>query len=304
MPRLKHAIHPTGDYAMSTRFLALAFAAAGSLLAACARDTTTTGPAIPAHPRTITYGTTDATNTYSNVGAFIVRRSDGQIFPFCSGTLIAASVFLTAAHCTQYFLTQLAPNGFTAFVSFENPIPWGPLTSSRTKLLPAVAVISNPNYNRSQDDAGDIGVVTLNDRGTRGIAAATLPALNVLARLAAQGTLQTSQFTAVGYGVQERSTGGGTPGYADQNPEPRLYAFSSYLSLGNGFLRLSQNPSTGDGGSCFGDSGGPVFLDIVGTRTLVATTVSGDAVCRATSSNQRLDTRSSRSFLGQYVSLP
>src|ERR1051325_2230465 len=256
---------------MSTRFLTL-FVTAGALLAGCARDTSTTGPAIPAHPRTITYGSTDASNTYRNAGAFVVKRADGKIFPLCSGTLISATVFLTAAHCTAYFLDVVAPDGFTAFVSFDNPIPWGPLTNSSTNLLSAVSVVTNPNYNLSKNDASDMGVITLNASGTSGITPARLPALNALASLAASRALKDAQFTAVGYGVQDRVTGGGQPTYGDQNPVPRMFAFSSYLSLGNGFLRLSQNPSTGDGGTCYGDSGGPVFLNIGGNRTLVATT--------------------------------
>ena len=57
----------------------------------------------------ITYGQVDTTNAYSNVGAFIVQSPDGlRIFPLCSGTLIAPTVFLTASHCTSYFTNVLS----------------------------------------------------------------------------------------------------------------------------------------------------------------------------------------------------
>ena len=98
--------------------------------------------------------------------------------------------------------------------------------------------------------------------------------------------------------------GGGTPFFQDQNPVPRRYAFSSFSSLNQAFLKLSQNSATGDGGTCFGDSGGPNFVTVGAKLVLVATTVKGDEACRSTNVDYRLDTRAARTFLGQYVSLP
>ena len=103
--------------------------------------------------------------------------------------------------------------------------------------------------------------------------------------------------TAVGYGVQNRVVGGGVPYFQDVNPIPRMYAFSSFNSLNGGYLRLSQNPSTGNGGTCYGDSGGPNFLDLNGEQILVGITITGDAVCRSTNVVYRLDTPSAQGFL-------
>src|SRR6185295_4136220 len=101
----------------------------------------------------ITYGFVDSNNTYSNVGAFIVKSpTTGQIFPICSGTMITANVFLTASHCTIFFEQDLALRGFTAYVSLDGSIPFGDLTSGKTKLLPVSHVVTNPNYNQSQSD--------------------------------------------------------------------------------------------------------------------------------------------------------
>ena len=83
-----------------------------------------------------------------------------------------------------------------------------------------------------------------------------------------------------------------------------MYAFASYNALNKGYLRLSQNPAGENGGACYGDSGGPNFVDVGGVRILAATTVRGDAVCRSTNVVYRLDTESAREFLGQYVTLP
>ena len=41
-----------------------------------------------------------------------------------------------------------------------------------------------------------------------------------------------------------------------------------------------MNPSTGNGGTCYGDSGGPNFLGT--TNIIAAITITGDAVCRST----------------------
>ena len=66
-----------------------------------------------------------------------------------------------------------------------------------------------------------------------------------------------------------------------------------------------MNPSLGNGGTCTGDSGGPNFLGDNGeTNILAATTVTGDAACKSTNVDYRLDTASARWFLGQYVDLP
>src|SRR6266536_5264605 len=124
----------------------------------------------PSRSRAITYGFIDSNNTYSNTGAFIVKSpTTGQIFPICSGTLIAPNVFLTASHCTAYFENDLAPLGFTAFVSFDNPIPFGNLTSNQTKLIPVTQVVTNPNFNQAQSDTGDIAVLLVSATKTGGI---------------------------------------------------------------------------------------------------------------------------------------
>lgn len=253
----------------------------------------------------ITYGFVDTTDSFSNVGAFIVRSpTTGEIFPICSGTLIAPSVFLTASHCTLFFTDVLAPLGFTAFVSFDNPIPFGDLTSRKTRLIAAEQVISNPNFSQRQDDPGDIAVIIVDDKQTRGRVPANLPPAGLLDQLMAADGLRDAVFTNVGYGLQNRVVGGGLPFFQDLNPVPRMFSFSSFNALNQAFLRLSQNPATGDGGTCFGDSGGPQFLNVNGTRFIVSITITGDAVCRATNVVYRLDIPSARSFLAQFVTLP
>jgi V8-like Glu-specific endopeptidase len=253
----------------------------------------------------ITYGYVDSNDLFPNTGAFIVRSgATGNIYPICSGTLISPTAFLTASHCTAYFTQELAPAGYTAYISFDNPIPFGDLTSNRTRLIAVTQVITNPGYNQSQSDSGDIGLLLVPARSTRGIGPAALPALNLLDQLATRNGLTNTVYTAVGYGLQNRVVGGGVPYFQDQNPIPRMYSFSGFNALNGSYLRLSQNPSTGNGGTCFGDSGGPNFLKVNGDSTVVAITITGDSVCRSTNVDYRTDTASARNFLGSYVPLP
>lgn len=243
----------------------------------------------------ITYGFVDTNNIYSNVGAFIVKAPTGEIYPICSGSLITPDVFLTASHCTQYFTNVLAPLGYTAYVSFDQSIPFGSLTSNKTKLYAVENVVTNPNYNQSQSDSGDIAVLIL-ESTVRGITPVTLPECGLLDYLVAQNGLKNAVFTNAGYGLQNRVVGGGVPYYQDLNPIPRMYSFSSFNSLNGGYLRLSQNPSTGNGGTCFGDSGGPNFLTVGGQQIQVSITITGDSVCRSTNVVYRLDTASAQAF--------
>ena len=245
----------------------------------------------------ITYGFIDSNNTFANTGAFIVKSPEtGQIFPICSGTMITPNVFLTASHCTLFFQRDLAPEGYVAYVSLDGSIPFGPLTSNKTQLLSVAHVVTNPNYNPAQSDSGDIAILIL-QRDVRGVTPATLPACGLLDQLVAQNGLKSAVFTPVGYGVQNRVVGGGVPFFQDLNPIPRMFSFSSFNSLNGGYLRLSQNQSTGNGGTCFGDSGGPNFLTVNGKQTLVAITITGDSVCRSTNVDYRVDIASAQAFL-------
>ena len=73
-------------------------------------------------------------------------------------------------------------------------------------------------------------------------------------------------------------------------------------SINQSWLRISMNPSHGDGGTCYSDSGGPSFLGA--SDIVAATTITGDSVCRSTNVDYRLDTPSARNFLAPYVALP
>jgi secreted trypsin-like serine protease len=244
--------------------------AAGALVAALAA-------AAPA--AAITNGVPDG-ERHPNVGGLVAPTaySDGT-WIYCSGTLIAPTVFLTAAHCGE--------DGEAVRVTFDTAYKDGDRVYAGT-------FQADPLYNQSQSDPHDIAVVVL-DKAVRGIAPARLPAAGSPARLPSN-----QLFTSVGYGAYEVTNQPG--GHQYLYDDVRMVATGTLNSISPSWLRISMNPSTGNGGTCYGDSGGPNFL---GTTDIVAAnTITGDAVCRSTNVDYRLDTASARAFLAQYVRLP
>jgi V8-like Glu-specific endopeptidase len=227
----------------------------------------------------VTNGTFDG-NAHPNVGGLVspTQYADGT-WIYCSGTLISPTVVLTAAHC--------ATDGEDVGVTFDPAYQAGDTVYYGT-------FHADPLYPGNQSDAHDIAVVVL-DEAVTGITPARLPEAGSLSTLSS-----TQRFTSVGYGAYEVTRGPG--GHQYLYDDRRMVATGELNAVNKTWLRLSMNPSTGNGGTCYGDSGGPNFLG--STDIVAAITITGDAICRATNVDYRLDTASARAFLGQYVVLP
>jgi len=246
----------------------------------------------------ITFGQPDG-NLHPNVGALLADWDPDSPGPdiLCSGTLIAPTVFLTAAHCTA----DLAAEGITqVWVTFAPA--YDEDSTSLAGLVAASSYVTNPEYGSGgASDTHDIAVVLL-AQAPAGITPARLPTAGLLDQLKAAHTLDDRTFTAVGYGtVREDKTGGPHSLFFDG---VRRYALQHALNVEKAWLLLSMNPSTGNGGTCYGDSGGPHFLGGVDSNLIVSITITGDAWCRATDKTYRLDTASARDFLDDFVALP
>jgi secreted trypsin-like serine protease len=231
----------------------------------------------------ITYGSPDG-NAHPEVGALLAPQaySDGT-WTTCSGTLISATVFLTAAHCDQG-VSRVAVTFDSDYNSKTGTTHWG-------------TWYADSGYNQAQSDPQDIAVVVF-DKAVKGIAPARLPKAGSL-----DSVQHGDRFTSVGYGAQSVTIDKGpTFHYADT----RFVATGGLNSLTPSWLRISMNPAKGDGGTCYGDSGGPNFLGAGSTETniVAGTTITGDSMCRATNVDYRMDTASARAFLGRFVKLP
>jgi Trypsin len=221
---------------------------------------------------------------HPEVGALLapVPFSDGT-WAECTGTLISPTVFLTAAHC-DLGLSRVA-------VTFNSSY------HSATGTTYVGTWHADSAFDNSASDPHDLAVVVF-DTPVTGIAPARLPAAGSLDNLP-----KSTRFTSVGYGAQSATIDHGRVfHYADI----RYVASGGLNSITKSWLRISMNASHGDGGTCYGDSGGPNFLGAGPTETniVAGATVTGDTPCKATNVDYRLDTPSARAFLGEFVTLP
>jgi Trypsin len=258
----------------------------------------------------ITFGEPDG-NGHPNVGALLSDFGGGPV-PVCSGSLIAPDVFLTAAHCivvTNQFAEEegVEPNFLVSFDSVLGEWPEGQVDLQNFDLAPGVTLISGEPFFDERFGTGgastpfDIGVVILDT--PVGIEPVDLPTEGYLSDLSAQHDLRTQRFAAVGYGaVREDFTGGFANLLTDV--VQRRVATQSAINLQKQWFLLSMNPNTGSAGTCYGDSGGPHFIDSVDPNLQVSITITGDAVCKATDLTYRLDTPEAREFLSEFVTLP
>jgi hypothetical protein len=269
---------------------------AGFAAAAMACTDRPTPTAIPDRPSPIVNGEPTG-SAYPSVGALVfdwweplgVINGDDQ---WCTGSLISPTVFLTAAHCV---VGPDTPSGTQFYVSFAPD-----LLVRNAKFIKATGYTFDPLYGHDQANLHDLAVIFLPTSATKGMTPLQLPAAGELDRLAAQGALSKTLFVNVGYGTSANRTG--VPSLFWDGK--RNVSKSEFMGLQPTWLGLLMNEAaTGQGGDCYGDSGGPKFLD-GNPNKIYATVTTGDYWCRATTWDWRLDTPEARAFLGRFVALP
>jgi hypothetical protein len=239
----------------------------------------------------ITWGEPDT--EHKNVGAMVVDWPGYGPWQVCSGTLIDERVFLTAGHCTSGW----EGTGVETFwVNFDQD------ALNELTLLEVEEVITHPDYYWGpQSNPHDVGVLILKEP-VAGITPAPLPEEGFLDDLDEQGLLKKgkdrAKFIIVGYG--------GTlywPPPEIVYEDKRQFSVSEHQALLKSWLRMSQNQATGEGGSCYGDSGGPAFYQDpeTGEETLVGITSWGDVPCVATGFNYRVDIADTLDFIDEVI---
>ncbi|MGM9470621.1 S1 family peptidase [Pseudarthrobacter sp. YS3] len=264
-----------------------------ALVVTAALTLTVTG-ALPA--TAITGGEPDG-NRHPNVGMIAFYDAADHLRYRCSATLISPTVLITAAHCTEG-TAGVTLVTFESVIAEEPPSPLpvaaDPGSGYTAEELEAAGYlwgtpITHPEYSGFTDLANwnDVGIVRLGEPVT-GITPATPAPLGYLDQYESP-VLNGTIFELVGYGTEVRK-----PEAGPQKPQPmsypliRRYTTSPGQKLTPQILQLQGNPNDnrGGGGTCFGDSGGPVFLN----GYLVAVTSYGyTSNCRYLGGYQRVD---------------
>ena len=274
----------------------------------------------------ITYGVPDA-GEHPYVGFMIFFDASEPGWFSCSGTLLDADTFLTAGHCTFPVATNgaesdpVTPGGNDVWVTFDPTdvlAGWparadypdeASLYAARSAWLDANpdyvsgVAIPNPKYD---DFSGfpvnyDVGVVQLD-------APVTMPTYGVLAPLGTAEELAGSPrgrnaalVETVGYGIQSVQ-----PHPMDiesrYKSTSRIVEVNGSIARGGNFHTLN-NPSAvgGRGGSCFGDSGGPVFVNNT-NQVLAVVSFGFSGTCHGADYSWRVDTQPAYDFILPFVS--
>ena len=219
----------------------------------------------------ITNGTPDGEG-HRYVGLMVAKNAAGVPLWRCSGTLMSATVFMVAGHCTEAPAASIAvwfssgsPNGIPLGAGFPAA---GPNQCSGITGYPCTGDASgtpftHPDYDPNAFFLHDLGVVELGapiDRGGFG----ALPEEGELSDLPKH-----AEMTAVGYGLQKSFPDAAA--WRDQAVRIRMVARPRIMKIDTGFVAdfaFETSFGANRGGTCFGDSGGPDLL--AGTDTVIA----------------------------------
>jgi secreted trypsin-like serine protease len=264
-------------------------------------------------------GTPDTGNVYPYVGMSVYYDAAGVPLWRCSGTLVAPQIYVTAGHCTGFDpdpdvnTSPVTAQVFFGLGPFARGNWAGPGTTCNGKTgYPCVGTVAGLPIPHPQwtgfltvPNTHDTGVVVLATPAPVASFARLAPA-GYLDRLANARGQQNVNFTVVGYGVQIERPNLEVALVQRQIGTTQLQDLRSALA-GGYEVRMTDAAGGGTGGSgtCFGDSGGPVFhTSAAGVQYLVGDISWGTKYCKGTSAAYRLDQESARSFLGRFVALP
>jgi hypothetical protein len=244
---------------------------------------------LAASAQAITYGTEDG-DLHPYVGGLVNTDPTSEFVgtPYCSASRVSPTVVVTAAHCA---VGERVAVSFESHIDSSSTLHWGTWHQ-------------HPGFFGGSDNPLDVAVIVLD--APVGGPTATIAPQGLLDDMKAAKTLnQSTRFTSVGYGAQEDEPphGWGLPGSTFNYLDTREYVVGTFNALGKGYLKISQNPHTGSGGTCYGDSGGPNFLGDPDSSLQVSVTVTGDVFCKSTNVVQRLDIEEVQTWLSQFVDL-
>jgi hypothetical protein len=248
-------------------------------------------------PATASTGGDADGDLHPDVGLILFYDATGRYR--CSATLISPTVVVTAAHCTLgtvgktlvTFDSVIAENPPTPFPVAANPAAGYTAAEIAAAGYYSGTAYTHPAYSdfTDMDNWNDVGVIVLDapidSFGDGYPSVAPVGTLDAIKKSDISKTL----FTAVGYGTEVRK-----PDSGPQKPQPmsypllRRYVDMPGQKLTPQILQTNGNPNDtrGTGGTCFGDSGGPVYL---GDQIVAVTSYGYTENCRYLGGYQRLD---------------
>ncbi len=249
----------------------------------------------------------------------------------CTGTLLDATTVLSAGHCTYAVGLEGesttkrggdGSGGTDVWINFEE-VPNYDILPPSTGYIPdrnqeryedwAAALDASPEWREATsyphpdyDDAAfwlhDMGVLEL-DAPKSSSEYGALPTLGLLDTVVKQKAHL--RFDAVGYGLEGSKLKSSFGGDTRRTATMRLVNTKGVGGAGGGIsAKFSNNKGkTSTGGTCFGDSGGPIFLNP--TNTIVAVTSYGiSPTCSDGTGGYRIDQKDDLKFLATFGVTP
>jgi hypothetical protein len=258
-------------------------------------------------PATASTGGTADGEAHPNVG-ILFAYSDGVRFR-CSGTLVSSTVFLTAGHCTDGVDGKVLIS-FDSVIAesaedFDFPVAANPDAGYTAAELTAAGFVygtayTHPQYSGFTDlkNWNDVGVIQLSSR-IKGIKPASIAPVGTLDGIAT-ADLSRTLFTAVGYGTEVRQPDSGPQKAVPESfPLLRRSVDMPGQKLTPQIIQTNGNPNDnqGGGGTCTGDSGGPLFYN---GQIVAVTSYGNNDKCYGVGGYQRVDIIEVRDWLRQF----